>query len=159
MRIEISAAKQYRLHKDYYPKMGLIKIEGKPYDPRNLPDNLTVKGDLDLSEMNIEYSEMNIEYLPKNLKVGGYLDLWGNNLTSLPEDLEVGGWLNLRNNNLTSLPQGLKVGGNLFLSNNNLTSLPENLEVGGNIYLWKNNFPDDYEIPDTVKIGDGVYWR
>ena len=131
MKIEISTAKQYRLDEDYYPKMGLIKIEGRIYDLHSLPDNLTVKGDLILSSKN---------------------------LTSLPEDLIVGVWLDLSNNNLTSLPKGLIVGGYLDLSNNNLTSLPGDLEVGGNLDLEKNNFPSDYEIPDTVRIGGEVYW-
>ena len=132
MKIEISTAKQYRLDSYYYPKMGLKKIEGRIYDLYNLPDNLTVKGNLILSSKN---------------------------LTSLPEGLKVGGDLFLSYNNLTSLPEDLKVGDYLDLSYNNLTSLPEGLEVGGSLDLEKNNFPKDYEIPDTVRIGGKVYWR
>ena len=113
MKIEISTAKQYRLHKDYYRKMGLIKIGNKVLlkedFPHNLPDNLTVEGNL---------------YLPYS------------NFTSLPEGLEVGGHLHLSKNNLKSLPEDLKVGGNLYLWENNFPKdykIPDTVEIGGRI--------------------------
>ena len=149
MKIETPTAKQYRLHKNYYPKMGLKKIEGRLYNIYNLPDNLTVSSDLDLRDNKLTS-------LPKGLKVGGYLNLAFNKLTSLPEGLEVEGSLTLWGNDLTSLPKDLKVGGYLDLWSNKLTSLPKGLKVGGYLNLSRNNFPKGYKLPDTVKIGENV---
>ena len=109
MKIEISTTKQYRLHEGYYPKMGLKEIEGRIYDLHNLPDNLTIKGSLDLSENNITS-------LPEGLKVGGNLYLYENKLTSLPENLEVEGDLDLRKNNFPDdykIPKSVKIGGRI----------------------------------------------
>jgi hypothetical protein len=72
------------------------------------PDELNVKGDLNLDETPIKF-------LPQGLQVGGYLYLYGTSITSLPQGLKVGGFLDLTNTPITSLPQGLKVGGNLYI--------------------------------------------
>ena len=111
MKIETSAVKQYRLDKKYYHKMGLLESNrGKVYSIHNLPDNLTVKGSLDLSH---------------------------NNLTSLPENLEIEKSLILVCNNLTFLPEGLKVGGYLYLKRNNFPKnykIPDTVGIGGKVY-------------------------
>ena len=50
----------------------------------------------------------------KRLKVGGYLDLCGTQITKLPDRLKVGGYLDLRGTQITKLPDGLKVGGEIY---------------------------------------------
>ena len=68
------------------------------------------KIDLDLSNLNFEPK------LPDNLTVYGDLDLTNTPITSLPDNLEVHRYLDLTNTPIKELPSGLKVGGNLGLS-------------------------------------------
>ena len=77
------------------------------------------------------------EITPEDLDVKGDVDLSSIPITSLPNDLKVGGYLNLRDTKITSLPNGLEVRNNLDLKNTEITSLPKNLKVGGNLYLDK----------------------
>jgi hypothetical protein len=95
-----------------------------------LPDNFTVRGDLDLYNTQITS-------FPNNLRVGGYLDLYNTQITSLPDNLKVRGYLNLHNTPITSLPNNLRVGGDLYLYYTPITSLPNNLRVGGDLDLDK----------------------
>ena len=131
---------------DLRVSLGLIEIDGKLYDVNNLPNNLKIRGDLDLSDTKITslpeglkvggdliILETNISELPKGLKVGGDLDLYEMGITSLPEGLEVGGDLDLRHSKVTSLPNGLEVSGNLYIAKTGITSLPKDLKVGGKI--------------------------
>ena len=60
-----------------------ITIEGTEYDLRDLPDDLTVDGDLRLRNLGLEK-------LPENLTVTGSLDVSYNYLASLPDSLSVG---------------------------------------------------------------------
>jgi hypothetical protein len=51
-----------------------------------------------------------------DLNVEGNLDLrYCTDLTSLPKNLKVGGYLNLYNTKITSLPEGLYLDGNLYI--------------------------------------------
>ena len=70
-------------------------------------DDLHVKGDLNLSDLEIEE-------LPEGLKVEGDLFLQNSDIKSLPEGLEVGGDLDLTSSKVTSIPEGFKVGGSLI---------------------------------------------
>jgi len=92
-------------------------------------DDLNIKGDLDLSYLDIAS-------LPEGLKVSGGLDLAGCK-------------------QLTSLPEGLKVGGSLYLQYSKIKSLPEGLEVGG--FIFKRNTPlekySDNELREMIKPG------
>ncbi|MCL1994926.1 MAG: hypothetical protein FWG63_01820 [Defluviitaleaceae bacterium] len=54
-----------------------------------------------------------IKILPDNLKVKGYLDLSYSQIIALPNNLRVDGDLYLRGTEITSLPDCLKVGGEL----------------------------------------------
>lgn len=96
------------------------------------PEDLYVKGDLDLDETTIKFNSF-----PDNLEVEGSLILGdgARHFTSLPKNLKVGGVLNIFGTNITSLPKGLKVGGYLDLGRTKITSLPNDLEVGGNLYI------------------------
>jgi hypothetical protein len=62
----------------------------------------------------------------EDLNVEGDLDLgYCTDLTSLPKNLKVGGYLNLFNTKITSLPEGLEVGGRLFIFKTNFTNFSD----------------------------------
>ena len=84
-----------------------------------LPDNLTVNGNLDLSGTDITV-------LPNNLTVGGYLELWNTCIKYLPDSLTVGDSLDLRGTGIISLPDNLTVGGVLDIRD---TKITDNVEV------------------------------
>ncbi len=123
-------------------------------DGKSLPDNLVVKGDLDLfgctaltslPDNLVVNGELDLSYctaltsLPDNLVVSGNLYLTGcTALTSLPDNLVVKGSLNLGGcTSLTALPDNLVVKVGLYLTScTALTSLPDNLVVNGSLYLW-----------------------
>ena len=113
-------------------------------------DELTIKGNLNLSDLEIET-------LPKGLKVGGDLFLIGcKNLTSLPKGLQVGGFLALTDcSNLTSLPEGLEVEGWLDLENTSITSLPKGLKVGGFLDFRGTQLQEytDKQLREMIKPG------
>jgi hypothetical protein len=127
---------------------GLIEHDAHYYSIHNLPANLEIKGNLDLSEASIKnlperlkvggelvLSGTRITELPKNLQVDGDLYLHGTRITQLPDDLKVSGGLCLRGLEITKLPDFRRVGGNLDLSRTNISQLPDGLEVGGSLYL------------------------
>jgi len=91
-------------------------------------DELTIDGDLDLTNTNITS-------LPDNLKVGGDLVLENSKITSLPDNLQVGGDLVLENSKITSFPDNLYVGEFLDIRNTKINTIPDNLYVGGYLYL------------------------
>jgi hypothetical protein len=69
----------------YYEKIGLVKINNKIYKINEIPDNLTVDGDLDL-----RYREDLIK-LPNNLTISGKLNLTGCiSLRKIGDNLKVG---------------------------------------------------------------------
>ena len=82
-------------------------------------EDLNVKGDLDLSNTEIET-------LPKGLKVGGWLDLAYTFIESLPEGLKVGGHLDLIETDIKFLPKGLEVGRNLYIDDSPLIKYSDN---------------------------------
>src|ERR1039457_880767 len=61
--------------------------------------------------------------IPNNLTVKGSLDLYNIKITSLPDNLTVNGGLYLVNTLITSLPDNLTVNGDLDLGNAPITSL------------------------------------
>jgi len=62
---------------------------------------------------------------PEDLDVKGNLDLSETSITSLPDNLKVKGNLNLSETSITSLPDNLKVKGNLYLEGTPLSSKTE----------------------------------
>ena len=133
--------------------------EVEDYLRHRWPD-LKLKGNLDLSELDIES-------LPPDLKVGGSLDLGGcKSLKSLPSGLEVGRNLILFHcKSLKSLPPDLKVGGKIkgletitiktkervyFLEELKRLTL---LETKGDLDLSRNLAGAGYSLPSTVRIG------
>jgi hypothetical protein len=69
-----------------------------------------------------------------DLTVNGDLDLSNTNITKLPDNLTVQGTLNLAWSKITELPDNLAVEGNLYLYGTNIVKLPNTLTVKGEIY-------------------------
>ena len=93
-----------------------------------LPDNLTITGDLDLENCKM------LSKLPNNLKVEGNLNLEGcEMITEFPDNLKVGGYLDLSGTKITKLPDNLTVKGSLYLTGTPISKLPNNLTVRGKI--------------------------
>ena len=127
-------------------------VYDKTLDLRNtsikeLPENLTVKGNLNLAETPIKE-------LPKDLSVGGSLWLANTNVDKLPENLTVGGDLNLSHTPIKELPDGLSVGGSLALSKTEIEELPKDLSVGGGLYLNNTHIKS---LPDNLTV-NGSLW-
>jgi hypothetical protein len=137
------------------------------------PDNMTVKGNLDL------YNSKELTRLPKGLRVKGdlhlnkctalkklpdglsvqrNLNLGGcKTLTELPDDFKVGGWISLALcEALTHLPDDLNVGSWLNLTGcTALTQLSDGLSVKGNLYLpWGTLLT---HLPDGLSVGGNLY--
>jgi len=104
-----------------------IIINKLPYSL--LPDNLTINGNLDCSEYEIDE-------LPDNLVINGHFYCNDNLLKRLPNNLTVNGFLKCDSNLLTELPEDLKVKYNLYCVNN---LLPKDIKkpkgVKGEMYL------------------------
>jgi hypothetical protein len=110
----------------------------------SLPDNLDIKGYVDISNTEIKS-------LPNNLKVGGRLNITDTDISSLPEDLKLEFSLSASGTNISSLPKNLKViKGSLDLSNTPLTSLPDNLEVGKVLDIRNTPLTS---LPDNLEVG------
>jgi len=90
---------------------------------QTLPDNLTVNGFLLLN------SALNLKKLPKNLTVGGTLDIRKSNVSILSRNISVGVDFLLDYSRVIELPKNLKVGGILSLYNTKVTELPIDLEA------------------------------
>ena len=102
-------------------------------------DELTIDGDLDLTNTNITS-------LPDNLKVGGDLVLENSKITSFPDNLYVGEFLDIRNTKINTIPDNLYVGGYLYLNYTPLSKRYSKEEIremiedmggylGGNIFM------------------------
>lgn len=103
-----------------------------------------------------------IKKLPKDLTVGGNLDIRYTGITELPERLTVGGSLDIRYTGITELPERLTVGGNLYMDYTETTKLPEGLTVGRDIYwnekICRSPIPlrqGDY-VPGRYLYADGI---
>jgi len=100
---------------------------------------------------------------PEELDVKGDLDLSDTKITSLPQGLKVEGNLLTSDTKIKSLPQGLKVTVSLFISATKITSLPPDLEVGGNLWIFGTPLAkkSDEEIRAMLTTGyiKGEIWK
>ena len=100
---------------------------------------------------------------PEELDVKGDLDLSDTKITSLPQGLKVEGNLLTSDTKIKSLPQGLKVTVSLFISATKITSLPPDLEVGGNLWIFGTPLAkkSDEEIRAMLTTGyiKGKIWK
>ena len=134
---------QYSLHVPAN-RCGLIQAWGRYYDITNLPENLTVPGNLDLTDTTIDR-------LPKGLRVKGNLSLSHMPIAQLPEGLNVGGNLIITKTSI-NLPNRLRVGGGLFIGSTAIRELPADLQVGGTLNLANTQIS---QIPDGMKVVGG----
>jgi hypothetical protein len=93
-------------------------------------EELNVKGDLDISGVNIQH-------LPKGLKVIGNADFRFSSLKTFPEKLFVEGDLNFEWTSFKSLPGDLYVGRNLDLSYSDVETLSKGLKVERDLHIVK----------------------
>jgi len=126
-------------------------------DYHNIPENLykisndltiIIDGKLDF------YHQKRVTSLPDNLIVKGSLDLDGTSITSLPDNLIVKDWLDIRGTNITSLPDDLSVGSDLVIRGTKIDKLPDNLKVFGLIFVENEtqlkNVPSHLEVRITL---------
>jgi hypothetical protein len=141
----------------------VVAADGEWHRLENLPENLHVAGDLDIS-----YSKLTV--LPRNLTVDGTLNATGSKLESLPEGLkvrdsirlarttgifrlfgleEVCKELDLNGSRVQFLPNNLRVG-SLDVSHTPMSSLPEGLVVKGTLNI---SHTDIVELPEDIYVG------
>jgi hypothetical protein len=109
-------------------------------------EELNVKGDLDISGVNIQH-------LPKGLKVIGNADFRFSSLKTFPEKLFVEGDLNFEWTSFKSLPGDLYVGRNLDLSYSDVETLSKGLKVKRDLHIVKTPLAklSDEKIREMVK--------
>ena len=114
---------------------------------KNLPKNLVVKGDLNISYTSVKripddisigrsliVSNSKLEYIPDNFTVNGMLNISGcKNLRYLPKNLEVKGELVMISTRIKSLPDDIIIEKDLNLTNSQLEHLPDNFTVDGDL--------------------------
>jgi len=105
-----------------------------------LPNNLTIKGNLSVSNLS--------HPLPKGLKVEGELSVFSCLITELPNDIKVGSNIDLSYSMIEKLPDNFKVNGDLNLKDTSISVLPENLNIKGTLNISRT---DIIELPDSVK--------
>ena len=154
------------------PLFGSLLFEGRLIDVNDLPDDLTIDGELDLSGC------LALRRMPNRLRVTGRLSLKGcENLEHLGAGTWVGGTLNLRGcTSLLELPDNLAVGENCILTYCTalrrigpgfavgghcqagvclaLSELPETLEVGGDLILIR--CLSLTRLPRRLIVGSGL---
>jgi len=114
-----------------------------------LPKNLTVRGDLELSDS--EVTE-----LPENLYVKGDLFMGLSKIEKLPESLVVEGSLLTEHGLIKELPSKVKIGKNIIMPASAIEKLPDNLHVKGNLYLKKSSLKI---LPKGLRVdGDLNLW-
>jgi hypothetical protein len=144
-----------KLTKESAKDLGMVVYKNRAWEVDHYlrhrwPDR-KVKGDLDLSGMDIETlpdgleisGKLNLERckslvkLSSNLKVSGDLNLTGcDQLKSLPSRLEVGGALHANYTSIEVIPSDLKVGCELWMTQNeSLTTIEQGFKVGGRLDL------------------------
>ena len=130
------------------PNMVLLKV---------FPDNAKIKGNLDVAEAQGTPIE-----LPDNLTVEGNLEGWDSKISFLPNNLTVlGNVIISYTPTLRFLGKNIKVGGELLLHNTELESLPKDLKVGTRLTIantpflktLRNKYPtlSDDEIRQKLK--------
>lgn len=110
---------------------------------KELPDNLTVNGDLIFPPMS------QIKALPNNLTVKGRLDISGTNINELPNDLKVGS-LVASCSYITSIPSGVYIERDICVNHSQLADLPDNITIEGNLHLSGTHIE---KLPRGLKVG------
>jgi len=142
---------------------GLVKAEGQYYSVYNLPENLTIDGNLNLSHSNIRtlpaglringdlnLNNSEIQELPPGLKINGSLSAGRTSIRELPQDLYVLYDVYLRDSKIKHLPDNFDCNGHLDIAGTKITKLPKDLIVEGNLNLNRLQIP---ELPEALYVG------
>lgn len=145
----------------------VVDINGEWHPLDNLPEGLTVEGNLNLGGTQItalpegtsvsgylRLSSTPITALPARLSVGGFLDLSETPIKELSRGLTVGGGIDLCSTEIISLPEGLSVTGFLDLSGTPIRELPKGLMVGGSFNLSRTKIG---ALPEGLTVGGSLY--
>ena len=113
----------------------------KEFENIKLPEDLTIKGDLTVSDGELQ----------KNLKVTGKLDLTDNQaMTQLPPGLDVKD-LDLFGSAIESIPAGIKIRGSLNGEFSQISKLPDGLTIPKDLQLSDTPIK---ELPKKLKVGN-----
>jgi hypothetical protein len=132
-----------------YPGMWFKRLDLSGQDLSELPEDLTVRGDLVIEGTRIRR-------LPKGLKVTGRLKASGSELEEIDLDHGVAGGMDLSRTRIEALPDGLRVYGDLNVSGTRLRQLPRQLVVTGSIMMRACRVAI---VPDDVVVGKSVDLR
>jgi hypothetical protein len=144
-------------------------VSGSVYSVHDLPDALTVKGDLTIQghgdrlirlpkkivvEGNVKITchdeHIGFSNVPDVLHAGGSLVMRGLQIKALPATLKVGGSIKLDNSGISVLPDNLVVAGNLLMHDTPLRTIPSGLHVEKRLDLSRTNV---FEIPGDLRCG------
>jgi hypothetical protein len=112
-----------------------------------LPDDLVVKGSLDLSTSLLDR-------LPPKLRVGGDLILTDSKFTDLTGLEKVGGRLDIAGTRIVSIPPSIKRIGGIMASCSDLAALPDDLVVDGNLIVIATPLA---VLPARLTVGKNLY--
>lgn len=120
---------------------GNLEIGGSKI--RKLPKNLTVEGD-------IFAGHTDITYLPKDLKANNGIDVSRTNISKLPDNFTSNGFLDLSHTKIESLPDNLIINGFLDISGTPMLKLPNNLIIADDFWL---KYTQITSLPEEIIIG------
>jgi len=140
-----------------------VKYYAKTHQPKEFAERLrgigTVDGDLDLSDFPdldeipegltikgyLNVSDTNIKKLPNNLTVNE--PVLSKNIEELPEKMTILNDLYLKDSSVKRIPPGVKIHGDLFFGG----EIPEGFEIGGSLYVIGG--PDIPRLPTGLRVG------
>lgn len=106
----------------------VVDVEGQWHHVSEMPDGVTLQGDLDVSFWKPEYVP---KHFPKNMTIHGML--WvGEPLEALPEGLTVD-TLVVEGKTITKFPKGLNVVKELKFDKETIIEFPDDMMVGGEL--------------------------
>ena len=126
----------------------VVDLDGMVHELDNLPEGLTVFGNLDL-----ESSE--IKSLPKNMKVSKSLSISDTPVETLPEGLEVGGDLFADGTRIKEIPSDLKVAGDMDFSGTYIRNIPDDFNAKGDLniaYTGIKQLPKNLSVVGDLDI-------
>lgn len=145
----------------------VVDMDGAWHDIDNLPEGLSVAGNLDLRGMpvtslpdglsiggSLYVIGTAIRTLPRRLRVGGYLDAASSSIATIPDDISLGGSLDLAGSPIGALPKGLRVPKTLNLRGAAILALPERLWVGEHLDIRGTAIN---ALPEGIEVGLNIY--
>jgi len=110
-----------------------------------------------LNDIVLEYPE--ITELPENLTINGNLFIEATNIKYLPDSLEIHGSLFADKSSLLTLPN-IEWPHSVYINDTSIQSLPEYLSIGGSIDIQKSKFlkklPDDMKVRLSLDLTDSA---